>query len=559
MVTAAMDDRTVSVSVPTRPSLVAEITVVPGATADTWPVVDTVATAVLLLSQDTDRSVSSVPDASRSVTAYDARCPTDSVPGPVTTTENTGAPVTVRVADPLCPSLVAVMTGRARAQRRHQPRRIHRGHRRVRGAPRHGRPVRSRWLGTSQRGRGEVLAPTTIVGCANATATVATGACVTVSDAEPLCPSLVAVMMTVPSDSVVMLPDAFTVAIAGFDVVHVTLRPVSTSLLALRSVAVATVVDPTITLEAARFTAMLATGTGVTVSTVAPLCPSLVAVMVVVPGVSAVIAPLALTVATVEFDDVHAIARPVITSLLAVRSVTVAIVVLPTVMFACASTTVTTATGTGNTVSTAEPLCPSLLATMLVVPGVSAVMAPVLDTDATVGLLELHDTARPVSDAPVLLRVSAVAMVLPPTTSCGEPSVTETLATAVGGGGVVGVVGAASPPPLQAASVMRATSRAMGLAASDMCGLRMVHAAMGHPSHTEGSRRGVTVLGGARQSRPGSAPNSVMCVCSTSSCSSACNRLPNDAKSLRRAPVSSCMYRSRRTSTMSATTRGSRW
>lgn len=75
---------------------------------------------------------------------------------------------------------------------------------------------------------------------------------------------------------------------------------------------------------------------------------------------------------------------------------------------------------------------------MLVVPGVSAVMAPVLDTVATAALLALHVTTRPLRATPVLLRVSAVALVLPPTTSCTAPSVTATLATGEGGAGVVG-------------------------------------------------------------------------------------------------------------------------
>jgi len=66
----------------------------------------------------------------------------------------------------------------------------------------------------------------------------------------------------------------------------------------------------------------LATSTGVTVSTADPLCPSLVAVIVVVPGANVVMLPDVFTVATDAFDDNNVIVRPVSTSLAALRSVT---------------------------------------------------------------------------------------------------------------------------------------------------------------------------------------------------------------------------------------------
>jgi hypothetical protein len=280
---------------------------------------------------------------------------------------------------------------------------------------------------------------------------------------------------------------------AGFDVAHVTARPVSTALLPLRTVAVATVVAPLSIVDCASDTLTLATGACVTVSTAVPLRPSLLAVIVVVPGVIAAMPPEASTVAMAVFEDDQMIVRPVSASFDALRSVAVAMVLDPALTDDAARLTVTVATGTGVTVSVADPLRPSLVAVMLVLPSLSAVMAPVPDTDATAGLLELQVTVRPLSEAPVLLRVSAVATVLPPIMSCAVPSETITLATGAGAGGGAGVVGA-SPPPPQAARVTSVTSRGTSLTMDGMGILRMMRAAMGHPSHTTSSRRGVTAL-----------------------------------------------------------------
>ena len=66
------------------------------------------------------------------------------------------------------------------------------------------------------------------------------------------------------------------------------------------------------------------TGTKVTVSSADPLWPSLVAVMVLVPAPTVVIAPVALTVATVVVDDCHVTVRPTSTLPLASFSTAVA-------------------------------------------------------------------------------------------------------------------------------------------------------------------------------------------------------------------------------------------
>ena len=61
---------------------------------------------------------------------------------------------------------------------------------------------------------------------------------IAVSDAPPLCPSLVATMLVVPAASAVTSPAAVTDATAGDELLHVTARPLSTLLFASLSVAV---------------------------------------------------------------------------------------------------------------------------------------------------------------------------------------------------------------------------------------------------------------------------------------------------------------------------------
>jgi len=109
------------------------------------------------------------------------------------------------------------------------------------------------------------------------TFTDATGAgagAFTVSVAEPVTPSLVARIATLPAATAVTSPVLDTVARAVFALLHVTVRPVSTLLFASRSVAVACVVCPAVTVDALNATLTDATGGGagaVTVSVALPL------------------------------------------------------------------------------------------------------------------------------------------------------------------------------------------------------------------------------------------------------------------------------------------------
>ena len=174
--------------------------------------------------------------------------------------------------------------------------------------------------------------------------------------APPLCPSLVAVIVAVPTANVVTRPALFTVATAVLALVHVTARPVSTLFDASRVTAVACVVLPAVTDGDASDTLTVATGTDATVITAPPLCPSLVAVIVAVPTASDVTRPLAFTVATAVFELLHVIARPLSTLVAASRVTAVACVVLPAVTDGAANVTLTEATGTAVTVMSAPPL-----------------------------------------------------------------------------------------------------------------------------------------------------------------------------------------------------------
>ena len=86
------------------------------------------------------------------------------------------------------------------------------------------------------------------------------GGAVTVTVAEPGCPSLVAVIVAVPVATPLTSPAADTVATPLALVVHVTTRPVSTFPPASRSVAVSCTLEPTCTLGVPGATVTDATG-----------------------------------------------------------------------------------------------------------------------------------------------------------------------------------------------------------------------------------------------------------------------------------------------------------
>jgi hypothetical protein len=152
------------------------------------------------------------------------------------------------------------------------------------------------------------------------------GTC-TLSDALPLCPSLVAVMLAVPTAIAVTRPDAETVANAMLSELHVITRPVRMLLFASRVVAVACVVNPGFREPVLSVTLTDATGAAVMVSVALPVCPSQPAMICTVPTAIALTRPEVDTVATPVLLELQVIARPVSTLLFASRVVAVAWVV----------------------------------------------------------------------------------------------------------------------------------------------------------------------------------------------------------------------------------------
>jgi hypothetical protein len=169
------------------------------------------------------------------------------------------------------------------------------------------------------------------------------------------------------------------------------------------------VVAPATIVLAVTATLTDATGAGFTVSSAAPVFPSLVAVIVAGPSLTAVTTPALDTVAIAELLEVQTTERPVNTPPLASSVVAVACAVSTAVIMAGTRATVTEATGTWITVMVALPLCPSLVATISAVPGATAVTTPVADTVAIPGAADDQAIARPVKTLPLPSRVTVVA------------------------------------------------------------------------------------------------------------------------------------------------------
>jgi hypothetical protein len=233
------------------------------------------------------------------------------------------------------------------------------------------------------------------------TTTVATGPGVTVNVPLPDFPSLVAVIVAVPTTKPVATPACVTVATVVLLELQVITRPVTTAPLMSLVVAVKAVVEPLATPAVNGATVTLPTGIGVTVTLEVPDFPSLVAVIVVVPGLEPVTTPPELTLATSGLLDDHATMRFVTTVPLTSVTVTVNGVVAPVMMVAVGGDTVTLPTGAMVTVTDAVPDFPSLVAVIVTgPPGETPVTTPAGDTVATVVLFDAHVTTRSVTTVP---------------------------------------------------------------------------------------------------------------------------------------------------------------
>ena len=294
---------TVSVVLFATPSLVAVMLVVPAVCVVTKPLAFTVATAVFDDDHTIVRPVSTLLPTSRSTALACVVAPaTTLVAVSDTVTEFTGTTVTVNRAKFVAPSLVAMMVAVPLANVVTNPLAFTVATAVFDYDQTTGRPVTTFLLASRSTALACDVAPTTTLVAVSETATLATGASVTVNVATPDFVSLVAVMLVVPALRLVTTPFSSTDATAGFDDDQAIARPVNTLLPASRSTALACVVTPATTLVAVNDTVTEFTGTCVTVSVVPFVTPSLVAVMIEVPGASACTMPDADTKATVEFE-----------------------------------------------------------------------------------------------------------------------------------------------------------------------------------------------------------------------------------------------------------------
>jgi hypothetical protein len=228
-------------------------------------------------------------------------------------------------------------------------------------------------------------------------------------------PSLVAVISDVPAATAVTRPPEFTVAELVLPLVHVIARPVSVFPLASRSVAVSCSVPPAWILGFVGETATVDTGAGtaaVTVIEAVPLLPSLVAVIVAFPALTAATVPVDDTVATAVLLLDHAMLRPGSGFPLASYVVAVSARESPATRLALDGLTLTDDTGTGGealTVTIASPVVPSLAALIVAVPGAMPVTNPDGPTAATAVLEVPHAMMRPLRVAPLASFAVAVA------------------------------------------------------------------------------------------------------------------------------------------------------
>src|ERR1700686_3726350 len=101
-------------------------------------------------------------------------------------------------------------------------------------------------------------------------------------------------------------------------------------------------------------------------------------------------------------------------------------------MLADAGLMATDATGTGVTVMAAVPPWPSLAAVMVASPGAMPVTRPLPATVATLGLLEVHVTTRPLNGLPFPSLGVAVSCVVCPRITLADAGLMVTDATGTG-------------------------------------------------------------------------------------------------------------------------------
>jgi hypothetical protein len=176
-------------------------------------------------------------------------------------------------------------------------------------------------------------------------------------------------------------------------------------------------------------TVTVATGAGVTVTVDVPDLPSLVAVIVAVPGATPVTTPALDTDAAAVLLDVHETVRSVTTIPFTSFTVAASVVVLPAMTLAVVGATATLPTGILVTVTVELPLLVSLVAVIVAEPEATPVTTPVDETVAAAVLLDDQATARSSTVTPFASFTVTLSDVVCPTVTPAVAGVTETLPT----------------------------------------------------------------------------------------------------------------------------------
>jgi hypothetical protein len=176
-------------------------------------------------------------------------------------------------------------------------------------------PFASLMVGTS------VSTCPTVIAVAAGRVTLPTGTSVTVTEAVPDLPSLVAVIVALPAATPVTTPADETEATVASLVDQAITRPESAFPVASFGVAESVSVCPTVMLADAGATTTDATGVGFTITVAVPDLPSLVAVIVTVPAVTPVTRPVLEIVATASLLPDHVTTRPVVTAPVTSRTI----------------------------------------------------------------------------------------------------------------------------------------------------------------------------------------------------------------------------------------------
>lgn len=179
------------------------------------------------------------------------------------------------------------------------------------------RPVRVLLLASRVVAESCVVPPTCKLAVAGLTETEATGTgdgAATLSELDPVFPSLVAEIVAVPLASALTSPVAEIVATFEFELDQLIVRPTITVPVESSSVALACAVWPIATADGFTDTVTVAIGVGgggVTAIVACPLIPSLSALTTAVPGATAETIPESLTLAMDALDENQLIRRPV--------------------------------------------------------------------------------------------------------------------------------------------------------------------------------------------------------------------------------------------------------